>query len=492
MKVAFIGNQGGHEVYVFYAGMAKVLQDGFGASSRFAVWLDRERSDLVSQGFDDADCLSFEAHVRNASVAGDDEVDRLVRDYREVNWSEVVAAERAFTDYSMLLGGAGDRRETVDYVQRLVVSIARFLEDSISGCDAIVCQTADTLFSLMAVKVARHHGISIYAIRPATLLEPGASGGFFASNEYLICDRMLSAYDRRCGQQLLADERKRTDSLLAVAKGFGGVTSYHAQTSKGKSRGRYAVSPNWKRALPYLVANARRDKNVEYIKIDPMRKFWANLLRFSRKQVTRNCFGSKDVHAIPARSVFYALHYQPEQTTLAQGLWHANQVALVENISKSLPLGYSLIVKEHPWGRGNRPRWQYDHMAGFYNVEFCDAPAKQIVQRVDAVIAVTGTVAMEALAFDKPCVLLGRNYFEFCDLFYRVRDIQDLPEVLARILIDGDYQTQTGREDRLHRFLMAYLDGLIPYFPLPQHAAEWGRALAEELRLRPHGSRRNV
>ncbi len=489
MKVAFIGNQGGREVYAFYAGMAQVMHDGFSAASRFAVWLDAERTDLVSQGFPDDDCRSFEAHVRNAPVAGDDEIDRLVRDYREVNWSEVVAAERAFTDYSMLLGAAGDRRESPEYVRGLVVAIVRFLEQVLDGCGAMVCQTADTLFSLIAFKVARHLQVPAYAISPAWLLEPSKGGGFFANSEYLKCERMMRSFAARTEAPLALSERARVEALIGSIRGFDGKTAFNVTTSKGKTAGRHAISPNAVRFLSYLSENARRNKRVEYVKIDPLRKLRANLLRITRKQLTRNTLGPADVRVIPARSIFFAIHYQPEQSTLAQGIWHVNQVALVENISKSLPLGYTLVVKEHPWGRGNRPRWQYEHMAGFYNVVFCDAPAKEIIKRVDAVVAVSSTVAMEALVFDKPTVLLGRNFFEFSDLIYRVPVINDLPEVLAKILVDGDYAKQPDREVRLHRFLMAYLDGLVPYFPLQEFAGEWGRALAAELGLEPvHGA----
>lgn len=483
MKVAYIGNQGGREVYAFYAGMAKALHDGFGAASRFAVWLDGERADLVGMGFDDHDCLSFETYVRSVPAAGDDEVDRLVRDYREVNWSEVVASERAFTDYSMLLGASGDRKESPEYVHSLVVAIVRFLEQVLDGCGAMVCQTADTLFSLIAFKVARHLKIPTYAIAPAWLLEPGKGGGFFANSEYLECERMLRSFATRKASDVTSLERERVEALIQSIRGFEGKTAFSATTSKGRAAGRRAVSPNAVRFLSYLIENARRNKFVEYVKIDPLRKLRANLLRVTRKRLTRNLFGSPDPDLIPSRSVFFAIHYQPEQSTLAQGIWHVNQVALVENISKSLPLGYTLVVKEHSWGRGNRPRWQYEHLAGFYNVVFCDASAKEIIKRVDAVVAVSGTVAMEALVFDKPTVLLGRNFFEFCDLLYRVPVINDLPEVLAKILVDGDYIKQPDRGVRLHRFLMAYLDGLVPLFPLMEFAGEWGRALAGELGL---------
>lgn len=485
MKVAFIGNQGGRDVYAFYAGMAATLNDDFNVSSRFAVWLDGERSDLIEQGFVEDDCFSFETHVCDTPVAGDGEIARLVSDYREVNWSEVVAAERAFTDYSMLLGAAGDRKESPEYVRGLVFAIVCFLEKVLDGCGAMVCQTADTLFSLIAFKVACHLQIPAYAIAPAWLLEPGKGGGFFANDEYLKCERMIRSFDARIATALTVEERSRVETLIQSILGFNGKTAFNATTSKGKTAGRSALSPNAARWLSYLRENARRNKRVEYVKIDPLRKLRANVLRITRKYLTRRSFGPSDPDFIPSRSVFFAIHYQPEQSTLAQGIWHVNQVALVENISKSLPLGYTLVVKEHPWGRGNRPRWHYEHMAGFYNVVFCDAPAKKIIKRVDAVIAVSGTVAMEALVFDKPTVLLGRNFFDFCDLIYRVPVINDLPEVLAKILVDGDYAIQPDREVRLHRFLMAYLDGLVPHFPFPEYADEWSRVLAAELGLEP-------
>ena len=484
-KIAFIGNQGGHNVLAFYMAMAENLTIDFDVIAIFSVWLDSEKGILSEMGLHGTAVTSFESFVRNQPVVDDAAVALFIREYREINWSEVVGVERAFTDYSMLIDSAGERRETIAYVQGLVVNIVRYLETVMIGCDAIVCQTADTLFSLIAIKLARHLGIRSFAIRPGTLLEPGKGGGFFANTEYLECDRMLASYAQRQGKALSPEERVRTDALIGAIRGFGGLTSFHAATSKGKSRGRRALSPNISRLLSYLKENSKRNKNIEYIKIDPKRKILGNMLRVWRKWMSRNSYGSISVGVIPPRSIFLALHYQPEQSTLAQGLWCANQTALVENISKSLPLGYTLVVKEHPWGRGNRPLWQYKHMSGFYNVIFCDAPSKQIIQQVDAVITVTGTVVMEALVFDKPAIMLGRNYFDFSDLIYRVPNIQELPEVLARILIDGDYQAKPNREERLHLFLMSYLDGLLESFPLTEYAVEWSHSLALELDMTP-------
>lgn len=485
MRIAFVGNQGGRDVVEFYAGMARGLRSFPGASAEFALWLDDECGMLAGFGVPDAVSASFESWVAAHPSVSSEDVDALVRDYPEVNWSEVVASERGFTDYSMLLGAAGDRRETLEYVLALTVRMARFLEDRLRGCGAMVCQTADTVFSLVAFKVAHHFGVPAYAISPAWLLEPGKAGGFFASSEYLECPRMADSYRNRAGRSLNAEELRRVETLLESIRTFSGKTAYSEKTSKGKTSGRRAISPNLLRLFSYLGENSRKNKDVDYLRFDPASRIKANVVRIWRKYVNRHAYGPASLDDLPEKFVFYALHYQPEQSTLAQGLWYANQVALVEDLSKSLPLGYSLVVKEHPWGRGNRAAWQYQHMEGLYNVRLCDAPAKDIIRRAEAVVAVSGTVALESLVLDKPTVLLGRNFFEFCDLYYRPGCIQEVPAILARILIGREYENRSGREAVLHRFLMSYLDGLVPYFPLPEFSEGWGVALAAELGLGP-------
>lgn len=484
MRIAFVGNQGGRANVEFYVGMARALWRFPEVVPEFVVWLDRECHMLEEYELNHVRAASLESWVALHPVTPASEVDALVRDYREVNWSEVVASERAFTDYSMLLGAAGDRREDMAYVSALMVRMTRFLEDRLRGCHAMVCQTADTVFALVAFKVARHLGVRAFAISPAWLLEPGKGGGFFASSEYLKCARMEQSFRDHAGRALTELERDRAKTILESIRTFSGKTAYSNMTSKGKSAGRRAVSPNLGRLFTYLSENAAKNKDVDYLRFDVRSRVKANLLRVARKIANHSAYGPTTVDDLPDKFVFYALHYQPEQSTLAQGIWYANQVSLVEDISKSLPLGYTLVVKEHPWGRGNRPVWQYRHMSGLYNVQFCDAPAKEIIRRAGAVVAVTGTVALEALVLDIPTVLLGRNFFEYCELFYRPACIQDLPAALAQILVERHYESIPGREDTLLRFLISYLDGLVPWFPLPEHAEAWGSALARELDLK--------
>ncbi len=488
MNIAFIGNQGGKNVLDFYESMAKSLyEERYVAQCFFLPWLDSERNDLVTKGWRESQVLTFESWVQSHPYKLD-EVSRLCNEYADVNWSAVIASERAFTDYSLLLGGAGQRLEASTYVMQLLVNIVTFLEYAIKThkLQAVVCQTADTLFSHVVFKVAKHLDVRVFAITPAWLLEKGKQGGYFSNNEFMESDEMAKQYCSALKRDLSEEDILRIDSFIDSVKSFQNKTSF-IEKNRERNAGLTALSPNIRHLLRYLVTNSRRNSNVEYMKISPVRKTKANLLRVWRKFFGRKMYGPPSCDLLPKKSVFFALQYQPEQSTLTQGIFYANQIALVEDISKSLPMGYTLIVKEHPWGRGARPVWQYKHLAELHNVQFCDAPSKEIICRVDAVIAISGTVGFESLVFEKPTVILGRTFFTHCNLFFKARCVNELPQILREILVDRVFDGIPDREAHLGRFLLSYMNSLIPYFPTIENGRFYGIALADQLGIPKEG-----
>ena len=108
---------------------------------------------------------------------------------------------------------------------------------------------------------------------------------------------------------------------------------------------------------------------------------------------------------------------------------------------------------------------------------------KFIIDKVDCVIAITGTIAMEALVKRKPVIILGQSYFNFCELFYKVKNVRDLHKTLYNILIK-EYQKIDKFDIKLGNFLISYLEGLIPYFPVIEFANEWANAIAIETKMR--------
>lgn len=433
---------------------------------------------------------SFEAFRRRTKIDDmDAEVARLARAYKDVNWWLVAAGERSFIDASLLVGGLGQRVETRAYVEALLVYLVRYFENIFLAqkFTAVMCPEADSLIQYVFFQVARQYRVRIITIAPnGWIREDGRAGFFFGRDEFLHSDRIERAYRDLAARPLSTEERARVFQFKQKVVDFDVQREFMAQTKRKFVVS--ALSPMLKRLPTYLRDNAARDKDIEYIKIDVVAKAKANILRSWRRWRSKGMMGSTSAQDIPPRSVFYGMQYQPEQTTLIGGNFFANQVATIENIAKCLPLGYTLIIKEHPRGRGARPAWQYKHLAHFPNVQFFDIDSKELLRRCEASVTITGTIGLEAMALDKPCVVLGNVYFDFAEAIYRADSWPDLACVLRRILIDREYENSQERHNQIDRFFLAYLLARIPVPLAKESGSEIAEAVFAELGIEPAGA----
>jgi Capsule polysaccharide biosynthesis protein len=408
---------------------------------------------------------------------------RLAREYPQSDWWSVAIAERNLVDSSFLLGGAGEHPESQDHVESLIVNMARYFEAVFSSgrFAAVVGQVADSLLIHVFYQVARRFGVRAIALSPnAWIREDGKPGFYIGRDEFIHCGRMEDLYHGLIKRELSDDERQRVARYKLTVSEFNVVRSFQAITKRPFIVS--PISPNLKRLWSYLRENAVRRREIEYYKIDVAAKTKANLLRVWRRLRSRNLLGSKSLD-VPEHSVFYPMQYQPEQTTLVGGLHFANQISTIENIAKCIPFGYTVIVKEHPRGRGARPAWQYRHLARFPNIRFCDADTKEIMKRCKAVITITSTAGLEAMALDKPIVVLGNCYYDFADVVYKPKSWPKLAQMLRRILIDGDYDKNTQRDKHIDCFFLAYLLARRPVLLSKNSAPAVGQFICDELGL---------
>jgi hypothetical protein len=136
--------------------------------------------------------------------------------------------------------------------------------------------------------------------------------------------------------------------------------------------------------------------------------------------------------------VLYPLHYQPEATTLVLAPYYLNQVALIEDIAKSLPAGFRLYVKEHIVSRG---RWPLEFYAAIRRVPGVRllSPNENtwaLVRGAAAIAVITGTMGWEGILIDKPVVTFGRVFYNRYPLVYRAGELTKhaWPEVFRRAI----------------------------------------------------------
>lgn len=178
--------------------------------------------------------------------------------------------------------------------------------------------------------------------------------------------------------------------------------------------GREDVSKFFEAATRYR--GDRRDPTL----VPPATVIKQRLTRIGRVRLA-NLLGVWDRPVDGENYVLFPLHFQPEATTLVQAPMYVDQLALIHDIAKSLPIGCRLYVKEHVSSRGRRPVAYYQALRAIPSVRLLapDEDTWTLIRKAAAVAVITGTVGWEALLFEKPVVTFGDVFFNQLTHVYR-------------------------------------------------------------------------
>lgn len=130
--------------------------------------------------------------------------------------------------------------------------------------------------------------------------------------------------------------------------------------------------------------------------------------------------------------VFYPLHVPDDAQIIVRAPQYINQVYVIENIARSLPIEYWLYVKEHPGDIGGTPLKELKKITELPNVKLLSPfeNSLKIIKNSTCVITINSTVGWEALLLKKPVINLGKAFYEISGLTYPLRDLSKLPEMI--------------------------------------------------------------
>jgi hypothetical protein len=140
--------------------------------------------------------------------------------------------------------------------------------------------------------------------------------------------------------------------------------------------------------------------------------------------------------------VFLALHYQPERATVPMGGHFGDQLVIVEWLLATLPAGWKLYIKEHPWqlqsfsrGEVQRSKSFYDRLSRKDNVVLVpgDIGAAGLVRDARAVATVTGSVGWDALCSGVPVLVFGAAWYRDCPGVHEVKCLNGLKSEFEQI-----------------------------------------------------------
>jgi hypothetical protein len=132
--------------------------------------------------------------------------------------------------------------------------------------------------------------------------------------------------------------------------------------------------------------------------------------------------------------ILFPLHFQPEATTMVYAPFYENQLAVAENVAKSLPAGYRLYVKEHKAMWGKRPFWFYRNLKAIPSIRLISPTIDihELLRRCAVVVTITSTTGLEAIFYGKPVICLGNIFYDIFDCVCKVDSYRELPRALLK------------------------------------------------------------
>jgi len=197
-----------------------------------------------------------------------------------------------------------------------------------------------------------------------------------------------------------------------------------------------------KAALTFLFQNGSADTKTHYSyygrsKLKVLIKSVLNIL----KTKYRESFIDKNLVQkinFDSRFVYFPLHQEPERSLLLTAPFYTNQLEVITNIVKSLPVGYKLFVKEHPAMKSRE--WRkisfYKQLMALPNVVLVHPSVKpdDLMRNCSLVIAISGTASFEAAFHQKPSIIMSDTSFSILSSVHRLKSIEELPRIIRNSL----------------------------------------------------------
>ena len=171
----------------------------------------------------------------------------------------------------------------------------------------------------------------------------------------------------------------------------------------------------------YLIKKER-----DYTDEIPWYSAWDKL-----KRKTREIRGFSDFYAIPDFEkdfAYFPLHLEPEIGTLLYAPFFSDQIHLIRQIARSLPIHFILYVKEHPSMVGFRPRKYYAEIAKIPNVKILspNVSSLKVVEKANILFTIAGTAGWEAVLLEKPVITFGDVFYNILSTVKHSVKIEDL------------------------------------------------------------------
>lgn len=192
--------------------------------------------------------------------------------------------------------------------------------------------------------------------------------------------------------------------------------------------------------------------NFQQYRLGVPYSYWHKLYYFFKyKQLKRFYIAHSEHPNLEENYIYYSLHFEPEAAIIGKTLLES-QLTVIKMLSKALPKGWKLYIKEHPHQfmlNNEIADYFINNLDFFKNTSLyqeikkiqnatlvsLDIPAKTLMQNAKAVATLGGTITLEAALQNIPAILFNplESVYSVLDNTLHIQSYEDLLHAMEKI-----------------------------------------------------------
>lgn len=350
-----------------------------------------------------------------------------------------------FTERSFYKYWTEFHKFTKDEILAIVYHTISFFVDVIETYKpklVLTKQVGDNISSLLFYRIAKRMGVKIFM--PNQL---------YLRNKITISDNLVS--------REISDEFKKS---ITDFNNSGKVydEEFIQNHDRSESVSMLLHGPNFKKNFSHRVSHYVKRlsagqepiyQNIGKTKLKMIRYRLQSSLEVKKRKRFLDINSIKSVG--DEKFLYFPLASEPEARIMVTSPFYTNQITLVENIAKSIPIDFVLYVKEHPVQKLKlwRPVADYKKIIDIPNVKFIHPSVSnhELISKCQGVIAISGGTGFEAIFYKKPVILFADEYYDVLSMVTKIKTLTTLPNDIANALSNFKFNN-----DELAAFMQVF------------------------------------
>ena len=404
-----------------FVGLPKILQEKY----NFDIYGILDITDKHKKIFREQKLINFSKiwyfhdHILKTVEKPDTEYLKLIEKKYGINISTLIANERFFNKWNQYYKFSSDEKLSI-------------FEQECKLFEKILDEVKPNF--LIMPMTTLHHNHLFYEICKASGIKVLMIRASFLFTRYIISSEVDSIGDAQSNNKVhfnsLNDAQNYLEKYSATARLKLQFETF--QSSK----------TNYLKAILKFLFSSNTNIRTHYTyygrtKFAVLKGTISNIIKkrrresFINKNLTRDIKNEKPL-------IYFPLQMEPERSLLILAPNYTNQVQVITNITKSLPEGYELYVKEHPVNvfREWRPVNDYKKIMELPNVKLIHPSVKSIdlIKKSSLVITISSTTGLEAAFYNKPSIIFSGMDYSILPSVHKIKAIDELPYAIKASL----------------------------------------------------------